>query len=268
MDAGTFLDALALGVLEGATEFIPVSSTGHLVLASHFLGFEDPSKTFVILIQLGAVLAVLSVYASKLIGILRALPHDPRARRFVVAVVVAFLPAAVVGALAIDFITSVLLDTPKLVAIVLIVGGVVLLLVDRLEHNPTRFDIMDYPVLMALGIGFFQVLSLVPGVSRSGATIVGGLLLGADKRSAAEFSFFLAMPTMLGAFVFDIYKNWDTLDWGQIQTVAVGFVAAFVSALFVVRWLLGFVSRHGFALFAWWRIAVGGVALVLLVAGV
>jgi undecaprenyl-diphosphatase len=268
MDTGTFLDALGLGVLEGATEFIPVSSTGHLVLASHFLGFEDPGNTFKILIQLGAVLAVLSVYASKLIGILRALPHDPRARRFVAAVIIAFLPAAIIGALTIDFITSVLLDTPTLIAVVLVIGGVVLLFVDRLEHNPTRFDIMDYPIPMALGIGFFQVLSLVPGVSRSGATIVGGLLFGGDKRSAAEFSFFLAMPTMLGAFVLDIYKNWDTLDWGQIQTVAVGFVAAFLSALVVVRWLLGYVSRHGFALFAWWRIVVGGVALVLLLFGV
>ncbi len=268
MDAGTFVDALGLGVLEGATEFIPVSSTGHLVLASHFLGFEDPGNTFKILIQLGAVLAVLSIYAAKLIGILRALPHDPRARRFVAAVIIAFLPAAVIGALAIDFITSVLLDTPMLIAIVLIIGGIVLLYVDRMKLRPVRFDIMDYPILMALGIGFFQVLSLVPGVSRSGATIVGGLLLGGDKRSAAEFSFFLAMPTMLGAFVLDIYKHWDTLDWGQVQTVAVGFVAAFLSALVVVRWLLGYVSRHGFALFAWWRIVVGSVALVLLLAGV
>ncbi len=265
METGTLIDALVLGLIEGLTEFIPVSSTGHILLAGHFLGFENPGRTFEILIQFGAILAILSVYASRLVRIVRALPSDPRSRRFVLAVVVAFLPAAAVGVLAHDFIKDELFSDYLLIAIVLIVGGVALLLLDRMPVRPRRFDVMDYPVLMAVGIGLFQVLALVPGVSRSGATIAGALLLGGDKRSAAEFSFFLAMPTMAGAFAYDLYANWDSVDFAQVQLVAVGFVAAFFAALLVVRRLLDFVGRRGFAPFAWWRIAVGSIAVILLV---
>ncbi|MGP3724888.1 undecaprenyl-diphosphate phosphatase [Cereibacter sphaeroides] len=263
----TTLVALVLGLLEGLTEFIPVSSTGHLLLAGHFLGFESAGRSFEVVIQLGAVLAVLTVYAAKLVSVIRAAPHDPRAFRFLVAVLVAFLPAVVIGVLAHGFIKAVLFETPILIATMLILGGIVLLFVDRMAPEPRYDDAMDLPLNVALKIGFIQCLAMVPGVSRSGATIVGGLMLGAGKRAAAEFSFFLSMPTMGGAFAFDLFKNRDVLDASALGEIAVGFVAAFVAAVLVVRWLLGYVSRHGYALFGWWRIAVGSVALAALLAG-
>lgn len=267
MNLVDFLDALVLGLLEGLTEFIPVSSTGHILLAGHFLGFENPGKTFEILIQLGAVLAVLSVYAARLLALLRAAPTDPRARRFLIGVVIAFLPAAIAGVLLHDFIKTVLFESPMLIAIMLIVGGVLLLIVDRLPLRPRYRSILEIPLPTALGIGLFQVLALVPGVSRSGSTIAGALLLGTDKRSAAEFSFFLAMPTMAGAFTYDLWANRNNFDASQAALVAVGFVAAFIAAVIVVRALLDFVSRHGFTPFAWWRIFIGSVAAILLLLG-
>jgi undecaprenyl-diphosphatase len=253
--------ALLLGVLEGLTEFIPVSSTGHILLAGHFLGFESTGKTFEVLIQLGAILAIVSVYSGRLLGLAAAAPSDPRARRFIAAVLIAFLPAVVVGVLAHDVIKSVLFETPALIAVMLILGGVVLLWVDRRPEAPVYRDVMDFPLPLALRIGLFQCLAMIPGVSRSGATIVGALLMGADKRSAAEFSFFLSMPTMAGAFAYDLYKNRDILSFDDATVIAAGFLAAFLSALFVVRRLLDFVSRRGYALFGWWRIAVGIAAL-------
>ncbi|MBP7240680.1 undecaprenyl-diphosphate phosphatase [Amaricoccus sp.] len=264
----TLFVAAVLGVLEGLTEFIPVSSTGHLLLAAHFLGFTSPGNTFAVLIQLGAVLAILSVYAGRLIAIATAAPHDPRARRFIVAVLVAFLPAVVIGVLAHDIIKNVLFETPTLIAVMLILGGVVLLWVDRMADSPRYHDALDFPLSLALRIGLFQCLAMIPGVSRSGATIVGGLVSGADKRSAAEFSFFLSMPTMAGAFAYDLFKNRHLLSTDDLAVTGVGFVAAFVSAVFVVRRLLDFVSRRGYAPFGWWRIAVGVIALAAIWAGV
>lgn len=256
--------AAALGLLEGLTEFIPVSSTGHILLAGHFLGFESPGRVFEVLIQLGAILAILGVYAGRLWTIFSSAPHDPRARRFVLAVLVAFLPAVVIGVLAHGIIKEVLFETPSLIAVMLILGGVILLFVDRMATRPRYAQPEDIPLRVAAGIGLVQCLAMVPGVSRSGATIVGALLMGATKRAAAEFSFFLSMPTMAGAFAYDLYKNRDVLDASALSNVAVGFVCAFVSAVFVVRWLLGYVAAHGYALFAWWRIAVGTVALLAL----
>jgi undecaprenyl-diphosphatase len=264
MASQTIGDALALGILEGLTEFIPVSSTGHILLAGHFLGFESTGKAFEVLIQLGAILAILSVYFSRLLKILFDLPSDPRARRFVMGVLIAFLPAAVIGALAHDFIKNVLFETPKLICIMLILGGVVLLWVDRWALTPKYRNIMDFPLPVCFGIGLFQCLAMIPGTSRSGATIVGSMLLGADKRSSAEFSFFLAMPTMLGAFVFDLLKNRDVLSAADVPVIATGFVAAFIVAVVVVRYLLDYVSRHGYALFAWWRLIVGVAGLAAL----
>jgi len=259
---------LLLGLIEGITEFLPVSSTGHLLLTEHFLGICSPGKTFEVLIQLGAILAILSVYFVKLTRIAMALPYDARARRFVLGVLLAFLPAAVIGASMHSFIKQVLFETPVLISIMLIVGGVILLVVDRIKFEVRYADVMDYPPGLALKIGFFQCLAMVPGVSRSGATIVGAMLMGTDKRSAAEFSFFLAMPTMAGAFAFDLYKNWSILRPEDVANIALGFVTAFIAAVFVVRYLLDYVSRHGFALFGWWRIIVGGVALgAMLVTG-
>lgn len=262
--ADTTLAALFLGVLEGLTEFIPVSSTGHILLAGHFIGFESSGKTFEVVIQLGAVLAVLSVYATKLWAVFSAAPHDPVARRTILSVLIAFLPAVFIGVLAHDFIKTVLFESPRLISVMLILGGIVLVFVDRIAPQPRYDDAMRLPLGMALKIGFIQCLAMIPGVSRSGATIVGALMLGADKRTAAEFSFFLSMPTMGGAFAYDLYKNRDVLDSGAVGEIAIGFVAAFIAAVLVVKWLLGYVSRHGYALFGWWRIIVGAVALVAL----
>jgi undecaprenyl-diphosphatase len=255
-----------LGVLEGLTEFIPVSSTGHLLLAGHFLGFRSTGRAFEILIQLGAILAILSVYSARIVEIARAAPRDPRARRFIAAVLIAVMPAVVIGVLAHDFIKSVLFETPMVIAVALILGGIVLLFVDRIAGDRYH-ETMDIPLGAALGIGLFQCLAMIPGVSRSGATIVGALLLGAGRRAAAEFSFFLAMPTMAGAFVYDLYKTGAELDMSDAAVIAAGFLTAFLSAVLVVRSLLDFVSRRGFAIFGWWRILVGGTALVLLLAG-
>ncbi len=266
MEQSTIVAAL-LGVLEGLTEFIPVSSTGHVLLAGHFLGFDSPGRAFEVLIQLGAILAILGVYAGRLWRIFSTAPHDPRARRFILSVLVAFLPAVVVGVIAHDFIKTVLFETPSLIAVMLILGGVVLLFVDRMATAPRFAEAEDIPLPRAMGIGAIQCLAMIPGVSRSGATIVGALLMGASKRAAAEFSFFLSMPTMAGAFAYDLYKNRGILDAAALGNVAIGFVCAFITAIFVVRWLLDYVSARGYGLFAWWRIVVGAVVLVALAAG-
>lgn len=264
MDQQTIVEALFLGLLEGLTEFIPVSSTGHILLAGHFLGFESTGKAFEVLIQLGAILAILSVYAGRLWRMLLDLPRDPGTRRFVAGILVAFLPAAVIGALAHGFIKEVLFETPRLICVMLILGGFVLLWIDRVDLRPRYRDVTEFPLAMCLKIGLFQCLAMIPGTSRSGATIVGSLLLGADKRSAAEFSFFLAMPTMAGAFAYDLYKNRDVLSAADLPIIAVGFVAAFVMAVIVVRSLLAYVSKRGYSLFGWWRLAVGSAGLVAL----
>ena len=260
----TIIGALLLGVLEGLTEFLPVSSTGHLLLAGHFLGFSSPGHTFEVLIQLGAILAILSVYFSRLLALAVALPESPKARRFVLAILLAFLPAAVVGVMAHGFIKTVLFETPVLICIVLIAGGFVLMAVDRMQREPHYHDVMDFPPSLAFRIGLFQCLAMIPGTSRSGATIVGALLMGTDKRSAAEFSFYLAMPTMAGAFAYDLYQNYARLSADDVSYIAIGFVAAFVSGVFVVRSLLDFVSNHGLTFFAWWRIIVGTAGLIAL----
>jgi len=262
MTESTLVGAALLGLIEGLTEFIPVSSTAHLLLAGHFLGFRSPGNSFEVLIQLGAILAILTVYTARLWRITASLPSSARTRRFVGAILLAFLPAAVIGALAHDFIKTVLFESPMTICVVLIVGGVVLLAVDRMKIEPRHTDIMDYPLSLAFKVGLFQCLAMVPGTSRSGATIVGALLMGADKRSAAEFSFFLAMPTMLGAFTLDLYKNYSLLAQDDIVAIVVGFITAFVAGVIVVRSLLDFVSRHGFALFGWWRIVVGFAGLI------
>ena len=256
--------AVLLGFIEGLTEFLPVSSTGHILLAGHFMGFDSPGKTFEVLIQLGAILAIVYVYFWRLIEMVRSLPHDPQMRRFAVALLIAFLPAALLGALLHKYIKEVLFETPALICAMLILGGIVLLVVDRIKL-PVRFtDVTDIAPPRAFGIGLIQCLALVPGVSRSGSTIVGGLLLGADKRTAAEFSFFLAMPTMAGAFALDLFKNWGRLHAADALPIGVGFLVAFVTAVIVVRMALEFIGRHGFAPFGWWRIVIGTLGLAAL----
>ncbi|MEP4033407.1 undecaprenyl-diphosphate phosphatase [Roseibium polysiphoniae] len=257
MEEQTIINALILGIVEGLTEFIPVSSTGHILLLGHFLGFESTGKTFEVLIQLGAILAILTVYAARLWNLAMALPSDGKSRRFVFGIFLAFLPAAVIGVMAHGFIKTVLFESPALICSTLLVGGIILLWIDRLPLKPRYTDVMDYPLSLCFKIGLFQCLAMVPGVSRSGSTIAGSLLMGTDKRSAAEFSFFLAMPTMAGAFAYDLYKNRDVLSMNDAVIITIGFIASFVAGVFVVKGLLNFVTRHGFAPFAWWRIIVG-----------
>jgi undecaprenyl-diphosphatase len=250
-----------LGLIEGLTEFLPVSSTGHVVLAGHFLGFDSPGKTFEILIQLGAILAILTVYFAKLWQMARDLPHDRGTQRFVLGVLLAFLPAMVLGA-ALNQVIDVLLNTPVIICLSLIIGGVILLAVDRMALSPNITRVEDIPPLMALKIGLCQCLAMIPGVSRSGATIVGAMLMGTDKRTAAEFSFFLAMPTMAGAFAFKLLKSWDSLSADDAQAIVLGFIVAFIAGVIVVRKLLDYVSHYGFSIFGWWRILVGTAGLI------
>jgi undecaprenyl-diphosphatase len=262
------IKAIILGIVEGLTEFIPVSSTGHLLLIQQFLGFsdEDFGKSFTVLIQFGAILALLSIYFVRLWQLFTGMFTNPNARRFIIGVLIAFLPAAVIGATAYKFIKDVLFN-PWVVCFALIAGGAVLLWIDRLDLKPRYHEATGFTLPTYLVIGLAQCLSMVPGVSRSGATIVSAMLLGADRRAAAEFSFWLAMPTMAGAFAFDLYKNHAQMSSGNFLLVAIGFVVSFICAWFVVKTFLDYVSRHGFTLFAWWRVAVGTIGLIALALG-
>jgi undecaprenyl-diphosphatase len=266
MSLDTLLQALFLGIVEGLTEFLPVSSTGHLILVSDLLGFVGPpGKVFEVVIQLGAILAICVLYFAKLWNVLVGLPRDAAAQRFAINVALAFLPSAFLGVLLHDLIKTVLFS-PYVVCIALIVGGFAIILVERMTHRPRFHAVEDFSPGLALKIGFFQCLALIPGVSRSGATILGALVMGADRKAAAEFSFFVAIPTMLGAATYDLFKNRDVLTADGLGIIAVGFVAAFVTALIVVRGVLGFISRYGFVPFAYYRIAVGVLMLGILLA--
>jgi undecaprenyl-diphosphatase len=252
---------ILLGLIEGLTEYIPVSSTAHLLLTERLLGFTSPGRTFEVLIQLGAILALLTVYAGKLWHLLISLPNDRRTQMFVASVLVAFLPAAVIGAAAHSFIKTILFESPLLICTSLVIGGIILLVVDRMQFEPRYKDVMELTPGTAFKIGLCQCLALIPGVSRSGSTIVGAMFCGADKRTAAEFSFFLAMPTMAGAFAYDLYKNWSNLSGDDMTQIALGFAAAFVAGVIVVRYVLDFISARGLSFFGWWRLIVGGLGL-------
>jgi undecaprenyl-diphosphatase len=258
------LIAAFLGLLEGLTEFLPVSSTGHLLLAGHFLGFQSAGRTFEVVIQLGAILALFTVYATLILRLFLRARQEDAARRSLVSLLLAFLPAVLIGVLAHGFVKAVLFETPMLIAVVLILGGVILLVIDRIAPVPVHHDALALPFRKSLAIGVCQTLALVPGVSRSGATIVGALLMGVEKRAAAEFSFLLSLPTMGAAVAYDLYKNRDVLDFAAMWDIAIGFAVAFITAAVVVRWVLNFISKHGYALFGWWRIIVGTTALAAL----
>ena len=267
MDLLHLVQVFLLGLVEGLTEFIPVSSTGHLVLAGHFLSFSDPGGTFKIAIQLGAILAVCLAYRQKLttvtIGVLQG---EPEARRFVIAVLLGFLPAMVVGVLVYKQIKA-LLENPWGVAWALVIGGVAILVIERLVKQARHHRVEDFPAGLALRIGLMQCLAMFPGVSRSGATIMGALLMGVDRRAATEYSFFLAIPTMAAATAYDLYKHKDMLSADDGMAILLGFLVAFGAALLVVKSLVNFVSRHGFGPFAWYRIILGSVALIALAFG-
>ncbi len=257
--------AAVLGLVEGLTEFLPVSSTGHLLLMEHVLGWggDNFGKSFAVLIQLGAILALLTIYFGRLWALARNMFTDWAAARFVIGVLIAFLPAAVIGALSYHYIKTYLFDV-RVVCITLILGGFVLLWVDRMDLKPRYHEATGYPLLMYLVIGICQCFSMVPGVSRAGATIVGAMLYGADRRSAAEFSFWLAMPTMVGAFAFEAFKNRHELAHGDLTAIAVGFVFSFIFGWIVVKTFLGYVQHHTFAVFAWWRILLGTIGIYAL----
>ena len=260
--------AVILGIIEGVTEFLPVSSTGHLLLAEQFFNLGEGSfwNSFTVLIQLGAILAIVVIYFARLGQIALGMFSNRDDRRFVIGVLVAFLPAVVIGLIAGKYIKEVLFN-PWVVCFSLIVGGAILLWVDQLDHNPHQHDATKFPLPMYLVIGVAQCFAMIPGVSRSGASIVAAMLLGADKRAAAEFSFFLAIPTMVGAFAYDFYKNRADMNADHLGIVAIGFVVSFVTAIVVVKTFLNYVTRNGFTLFAWWRVIVGTLGLIALAMG-
>ncbi|MHB2267351.1 undecaprenyl-diphosphate phosphatase [Aliihoeflea sp. PC F10.4] len=264
MDEQSLLIAAFLGILEGLTEFIPVSSTGHLLLAGHFLGFQSTGRSFEVLIQLGAILAIVSVYFARLWHLAVTLPNNRETQYFVGGILLAFMPAAVIGVFAHDFIKTVLFETPMVVCVSLIIGGFILLWIDKRPMESKYTHVAEFPLSVCFRIGLIQCLAMIPGTSRSGATIVGALLMGADKRSAAEFSFFLAMPTMAGAFTYDLFKNRDILSGDDLWIITVGFITAFIAAVFVVRYLLDFVAKRGYTPFALWRIFIGTVGMIAL----
>lgn len=261
MDALLLLKALILGIVEGLTEFLPVSSTGHLILAGDLLDFnDDRGKLFEIVIQSGAILAVVWEYRARIAGVVRGLGRERLANRFVLNLFIAFLPLAILGLLFKQAIEAHLFK-PLPVALAFIIGALVILWAERREHTIRVPSVDDMTPLDALKLGLAQALALIPGTSRSGATIIGGLLFGLSRRAATEFSFFLAIPTLIVATVYKLYKDRALLSADDVGMWAVGFVAAFVSAFLCVRWLLRFISSHDFTPFAWYRIAFGIVVL-------
>jgi undecaprenyl-diphosphatase len=254
--------ALILGIVEGLTEFLPISSTGHLILAGDLLGFNDAKgKIFEIVIQTGAMLAVVWEYRHKFASVLHGLTSDPAAQRFVANLVVAFMPAALLGLIFGKYIKAALFK-PVPVAIAFIVGAFVILWAERREHTVAVESVDDMTWKDALKVGFAQAFALIPGTSRSGATIIGGLLFGLSRKAATEFSFFLAVPTLIAAGAYDLFKNRALLDLQDAGYFGVGLVASFLSAFLCIRWLLRYIMRHDFTIFAWYRIAFGIVVIV------
>jgi undecaprenyl-diphosphatase len=267
MDIALLLQAAILGIVEGLTEFLPVSSTGHLIVAGDLLGFGgERAKVFMIAIQLAAILAVVWEYRAKLAQVLVGLPSEPGAQRFAVNVVVAFLPSAVLGFIFAGAIKAHLFN-PLTVATAFIVGGLLILWAERRDHKVRVFNVDEMTWKDALKVGFAQTLAMIPGTSRSGATIIGGLFFGLERRTATEFSFFLAIPTMFAATLYDVYKHRDLLTLDDLPIFLVGGATSFISAFLAVRGLLRYIGRHDFTFFAWYRIAFGVLVLVTFYTG-
>jgi undecaprenyl-diphosphatase len=259
--------AAILGIIQGVTEFLPVSSTAHLLISERLLGFADPGGVFTIMIQLGSILAVMWLYRVKLWEIFLGLPSEPEARRFAFKIVLATVPALVVGALLANFVKTILYGSILVVATAFIVGGIVILVVEWMRPKPDVFDVDSMSVGRSLGVGAWQTLALIPGVSRSGGTIIGAMLMRVDRGAAAEFSFFLAIPTMWAAFAHELFEARHELASARGLDVAVGFVMAFISSAAVVRPFLNYVRRSGFGPFAWYRIALGVALVAAVIAG-
>ncbi|WP_003297457.1 undecaprenyl-diphosphate phosphatase [Stutzerimonas stutzeri] len=257
MDLWIAVQALILGVVEGVTEFLPVSSTGHQIIVADLIGFGgERALAFNIIIQLGAILAVIWEYRRKIIDVVVGLPRERQAQKFTVNLLVAFMPAVVLGVAFADLIHEYLFN-PITVAAALVVGGIVMLWAEKRDHAIRAETVDDMNWVLALKVGFAQCLALVPGTSRSGSTIIGGLLFGLSRKAATEFSFFLAMPTMVGAAVYSGYKYRDLFQPGDFAVFAIGFVTSFIFAMLAVRALLKFIGNHSYAAFAWYRIGFG-----------
>jgi undecaprenyl-diphosphatase len=263
----TVVKAAVLGVVQGLLEFLPVSSTAHLLIGARLLGFDDPGGVFTVMIQLGSILALMWLYRAKILSVLTGLGSDSEARHFALMLIVAVIPALVAGAFLAKFVQHVLYESMTVIAIAFIVGGVVMLIVERFRPRPVVLDAGRTPIGRAFSIGVWQMLALVPGVSRSGSTIVGGMVAGLDRPAAAEFSFFLAMPTMAAAFAKQVIDVRHQLAPERGLEIAVGFVMAFLASLVIVRPFLALVRRVGFAPFAWYRIAAGALLLAAVAAG-
>jgi undecaprenyl-diphosphatase len=255
--------AVILGILEGLTEFLPVSSTAHLLLAEKLLSFNDPGGSFTVMIQLGAVLAVVVLYFTRLWKAVVTLPTSEQARRFAISVLIAFVPAVVVGLLVKKSgLLDAFFENVPLICCALIVGGIALWAVDKYAPKPIHHDSEKLTFKTALAIGLFQCLAIIPGMSRSGSTLIGAMVCKVDKKAGAEFSFFLAIPTMLGAFSLDFIKSYKLMTQDQYSLIAVGFIVAFLSALLVIKPFIAFVQKRGYGFFALWRVVVGVAGLV------
>jgi len=252
-----FLQAAVLGIVQGVTEFLPISSTAHLLIAERLLGFQDQGGVFTVMIQLGSIFAVVWLFRAKVLATLTGLPANPQARRFALMLAVAVVPALVAGAALSGFVTRVLYNALAVNGVTFIVGGIVILFVERSRPAVTVHDVDSTPVSKAFGIGVCQAMAIIPGTSRSGATIVGGMLLGLDRAVATEFSFFLAMPTLAAAFANSLWRVRHDITTGQSTTIAIGFVTAFISSAVVIKPFLNYVRRSGFQPFAWYRIVAG-----------
>lgn len=263
----TWVTAAILGIVQGLTEFLPVSSTAHLLVLERLLGFDDPASVFTEMIQLGSILAIVWLYRGKVLDVITGLPTRPEARRFALMLIVGVIPALVAGAFAADYVETVLHQSLPTIAVAFILGGIAMLVIERYGTRPRTRSADEVTVPQALGIGLCQVLALVPGVSRSGATIIGGMVMGLERPAAAEFSFFLAMPTMAAAFAHSAMSLRNQISADRTLELAIGFVMAFAASVVVVRPFLAIVRRRGFAPFAWYRIAAGIGLLALIVGG-
>jgi len=268
MDTPLLLKALILGIIEGLTEFLPISSTGHLIIVGDLLGYNDESsKVFKIVIQLGAILAVCWDYRARLTQMVLGLPRDSAQQKFAAMLFIGFLPAAILGVMFHSTIKAVLFNSLT-VATALIVGGLIILYVEKRAYHPRINSVDDMRWPDALKVGFAQAIAMIPGTSRSGATIMGGVIFGLSRKTATEFSFFLAIPTMFAATIYDLYKNWALLRVEDIPVFAVGFVAAFIAAMWAVKSFIRFISNHTFVVFAWYRIVFGIIVLLTAYTGV
>jgi undecaprenyl-diphosphatase len=265
MEAIVILKSIILGIVEGLTEFIPVSSTAHLILASKISDFSYVQNgVFEIVIQLGAIMAVCVFYYKKLFSVATNFFIDKSSRRFVYNISLAFLPSVFIGALLYETIKTVFFSL-EYISLALILGGIAIILVERSGIKPKFNKIEELSISKSIYIGLFQILSMIPGVSRSGATIIGSLILKVERKTATEFSFFLAIPTIFGAVTYDLYQNWSILNMQNIQVILIGFVSAFISSLFVIKWLINFVSNNNFIIFAYYRIFVGLVIFLVII---